>query len=104
MPGTFSLGMGQRLGIASAILGQPRYLILDEPANGLDPQGIHWLRGFLKDYASRGNAVFISSHLLAELARLVDDVIVIGRGRLIVSTSMRDLIATRSPEGVFVRT
>jgi ABC-2 type transport system ATP-binding protein len=85
-------------------LGEPRYLILDEPANGLDPEGIFWLRQFLEDYAARGNAVFISSHLLAELAQMVDDVVVIGRGKLIASTSMRDLIASRSPGRVFVRT
>jgi ABC-2 type transport system ATP-binding protein len=103
-PGRFSMGMSQRLGIAAAILGEPNYLILDEPANGLDPEGIFWLRQFLKDYAARGNAVFISSHLLAELAQLVDDVVVIGRGKLIASTSMRELIASRSPGGVFVRT
>jgi ABC-2 type transport system ATP-binding protein len=103
-PGKFSMGMSQRLGIAAAILGEPRYLILDEPANGLDPEGIFWLRQFLEDYAARGNAVFISSHLLAELAQMVDDVVVIGRGKLIASTPMRDLIASRSPGRVFVRT
>jgi ABC-2 type transport system ATP-binding protein len=103
-PGKFSMGMSQRLGIAAAILGEPKYLILDEPANGLDPEGIFWLRRFLKDYAARGNAVFISSHLLAELAQMVDDVVVIGKGKLIASTSMRDLIASRSPGRVFVRT
>jgi ABC-2 type transport system ATP-binding protein len=103
-PGTFSMGMSQRLGIAAAILGEPKYLLLDEPANGLDPEGIFWLRQFLKYYAAKGNAVFISSHLLAELAQLVDDVVVIGRGKLLASTAMRELIASRSPGGVFVRT
>ena len=67
-PGKFSLGMSQRLGIAAAVLAEPRHLLLDEPANGLDPEGIVWLRRFLKDYADRGNAVFISSHLLGEVA------------------------------------
>jgi ABC-2 type transport system ATP-binding protein len=103
-PGRFSLGMSQRLGIAAATLGEPSYLVLDEPANGLDPEGIVWLRGFLKDYAERGKAVFISSHLLGEMARLVDHVVVIGRGRLVTSESMRGLLASRARPGVFVRT
>jgi ABC-2 type transport system ATP-binding protein len=103
-PGKFSLGMSQRLGIAAAVLGEPKYLILDEPANGLDPEGIVWLRQFLKDYADRGNAVFMSSHVLGELAQLVDDVVVIGRGRLIATGSMQDLLASKSQPGVFVRT
>jgi ABC-2 type transport system ATP-binding protein len=103
-PGKFSLGMSQRLGIAAAVLGDPKYLILDEPANGLDPEGIVWLRQFLKDYADRDNAVFISSHVLGELAQLVDNVVVIGRGRLIATGSMQDLLASKSQPGVFVRT
>ena len=102
-PGKFSLGMSQRLGIAAAVLAEPRYLLLDEPANGLDPEGIVWLRRFLKDYADRGNAVFISSHLLGEMAQLVDDVVVIGRGRLITSGSMSDLLASNAHRTVFVR-
>lgn len=102
-PGKFSLGMSQRLGIAAAVLAEPRYLILDEPANGLDPEGIVWLRRFLKDYADRGNAVLISSHLLGEMAQLVDDVVVIGRGRLITSGSMDTLLATKAHSTVFVR-
>ena len=102
-PGRFSLGMSQRLGIAAAVLGEPRYLLLDEPANGLDPEGIVWLRQFLKDYAERGNAVFISSHLLGEMAQLVDDVVVIGRGRLITSSSMDALLASKAHATVFVR-
>jgi ABC-2 type transport system ATP-binding protein len=102
-PGTFSLGMAQRLGIAAAVLAEPRYLILDEPANGLDPEGMVWLRRFLRDYTSRGNGVFISSHQLGELARLIDDVVVIGRGRLIASGAMRDVLASRSHAAVFVR-
>src|SRR5437588_1646349 len=103
-PGKVSLGMSQRFGIAAAVLGTPKYLVLDEPANGLDPEGIVWLRQFLKAYADRGHAVFVSSHLLGEMAHLVDDVVVIGRGRLITSGSMRALLASRSRPSVFVRT
>ncbi len=102
-PGKFSLGMSQRLGIAAAILGNPKYLILDEPGNGLDPEGIAWLRDFLKDYASKGNAVFISSHLLSEMSQLADNVVVIGKGKLIANTSMQELIAGNSHSSVFVR-
>lgn len=103
-PGKFSLGMSQRLGIAAAILGKPKYLLLDEPANGLDPEGIAWLRQFIKDYASQGNAVFISSHLLSEMALMADNVVVIGKGKLIASTSMNSLISDSSQSGVFIRT
>jgi ABC-2 type transport system ATP-binding protein len=103
-PGKFSLGMSQRLGIAAAILGKPKYLMLDEPANGLDPEGIAWLRRFLKQYAEQGNAVFISSHLLSEMSQLADNIVVIGKGKLIASTSMKDLIAKDSHASVFVRT
>ncbi len=92
-PGKFSLGMSQRLGIAAALLGQPKYLILDEPANGLDPEGIAWLRQFLKEYADKGNAVFVSSHLLSEMSLMADNVIVIGKGKLIASTSIGDMLA-----------
>lgn len=102
-PGKFSLGMSQRLGIAAAILGEPKYLLLDEPANGLDPEGIAWLREFLKSYADRGNAVFISSHLLSEMSQLADNVVVIGRGKLIADTSISKLIADSGHAGVFVR-
>jgi len=102
-PGKFSLGMSQRLGIAAAILGKPKYLMLDEPANGLDPEGIAWLREFLKDYADRGNGVFVSSHLLSEMAQMADNVVVIGKGQLIAATSISDLIAKNSHSGVFVR-
>ena len=102
-PGKFSLGMSQRLGIAAALLGKPKYLILDEPANGLDPEGIAWLRDFLKSYADRGNAVFVSSHLLSEMSQMADNVVVIGRGRLIADTSMADLIKNSGHSGVFVR-
>lgn len=102
-PGKFSLGMSQRLGIAAAILGNPRYLILDEPANGLDPEGIHWLRQFLKDYADEGNAVFVSSHLLSEMSLMADDLVVIGKGKLITSGTVDDMISGAAGTGVFVR-
>ncbi len=102
-PGKFSLGMSQRLGIAAAILGKPKYLILDEPANGLDPEGIAWLRNFLKDYAAAGNAVLVSSHLLSEMSQMADDVVVIGKGKMIAQTSMQALIQKNSHSGVFVR-
>lgn len=80
-PKGFSLGMGQRLGLAAAILGKPEYLILDEPGNGLDPQGIHWLRDFLREYAAGGRTVFVSSHLLSEMSMMADRLVVIGQGR-----------------------
>lgn len=102
-PGKFSLGMSQRLGIAAAILGEPKYLLLDEPANGLDPEGIAWLRQFLKDYASQGNAVFVSSHLLSEMSQMADNVVVIGKGELIASTSVKEIIAGSAHKSVFVR-
>ncbi len=101
-PGKFSLGMSQRLGIAAAILGQPKYLMLDEPANGLDPEGIAWLRDFLREYASKGNGVLVSSHLLAEMSQMADNVVVIGKGKLIADTSVDKLIAGSS-SSVFVR-
>lgn len=101
-PGKFSLGMSQRLGIAAAILGEPKYLILDEPANGLDPEGIAWLREFLRDYAKDSRGVFISSHLLSEMSQLADNVVVIGKGNLIADTSMDKLIASAGSQ-VFVR-
>lgn len=102
-PGKFSLGMSQRLGLAAAILGEPRYLFLDEPANGLDPEGILWLRNFIRDYAKQGNGVFISSHLLSEMSQMADNVIVIGRGRLISSSTVKELVS-KGPSSVFVRT
>lgn len=102
-PGKFSLGMSQRLGIAAAILAEPKYLLLDEPANGLDPEGIVWLREFLEAYADRGNAVFVSSHLLAEMSQMADNVIVIGKGKLIASTSINELLSGSSQSNVFVR-
>jgi ABC-2 type transport system ATP-binding protein len=103
-PGKFSLGMSQRLGIAAAILGQPKYLILDEPANGLDPEGIAWLRDFLKDYADKGNAVFVSSHLLSEMSLMADNLVVIGKGKLISSGSVAEIISGSTSSGIFVRT
>jgi ABC-2 type transport system ATP-binding protein len=89
--GEFSLGMRQRLGLAGALLGEPRLLILDEPANGLDPAGIRWMREFLASFAHGGGAVFVSSHQLGEMSLLADEVIVISRGRLIAQTSVRQL-------------
>ncbi|HUC87774.1 MAG TPA: ATP-binding cassette domain-containing protein [Candidatus Binatia bacterium] len=103
-PGKFSLGMSQRLGIAAALLGNPKYLFLDEPGNGLDPEGIAWLRQFLKSYADEGNGVFISSHLLSEISQIADDVVVIGRGKLIANTSMKELVTGNAHSSVFVRT
>jgi ABC-2 type transport system ATP-binding protein len=101
-PGKFSLGMSQRLGIAAAILGKPKYLILDEPGNGLDPEGIAWLRQFLREYAKDGRGVFVSSHLLSEMSQLADNVVVVGKGRLIADTSIDKLIAGAG-SSVFVR-
>jgi len=101
-PGKFSLGMSQRLGIAAAILGNPKYLILDEPANGLDPEGIAWLRQFIREYARVGNGVLISSHLLSEMSLMADNVVVIGKGQLIADTSVDKLTAGAS-SSVFVR-
>jgi ABC-2 type transport system ATP-binding protein len=103
-PGKFSLGMSQRLGIAAALLGNPKYLFLDEPGNGLDPEGIAWLRQFLKSYADEGNGVFISSHLLSEMSQIADDVVVIGRGKLLANTSIKELVSGSAHSSVFVRT
>jgi ABC-2 type transport system ATP-binding protein len=99
----FSLGMRQRLGLASALLGTPDVLILDEPTNGLDPEGVHWLREFLRDFADNGGTVLVSSHLLAEVAQTVDDVVIIANGRLVTQSSLADL-TRRSQAGVRVRT
>ena len=95
--------MSQRLGIAAALLGKPKYLLLDEPANGLDPEGIHWLRKFLKDYAAAGNAVFVSSHLLSEMALMADNLVVIGKGKLITTGSVSELTNAASGTGVYIR-
>jgi ABC-2 type transport system ATP-binding protein len=102
-PKEFSLGMGQRLGLAGALLGEPHTLILDEPANGLDPAGIQWLRQFLKDYAAQGRTVFVSSHLLAEMALMADQLVVIGRGRLITSGPVEGFVSSASGTAVHVR-
>jgi ABC-2 type transport system ATP-binding protein len=91
--GKFSLGMAQRLGIAAALLGDPAVLILDEPVNGLDPEGIRWIRGLLKNLASHGRTVLISSHLISEVAQTADQLIVIGQGRLLAQTTVAELSA-----------
>ena len=97
--------MGQRLGIASAMLGDPGTLILDEPANGLDPEGILWIRNLLKGFAAEGRTVFLSSHLMAEMAQTADHLVVIGRGRLIADTTVTDIVAQASHDAaVVVRT
>jgi ABC-2 type transport system ATP-binding protein len=88
---TYSLGMRQRLGLAGALLGDPELLILDEPANGLDPAGVHWLRGFLRRFAEQGRTVLVASHVLAEVAQTVDQVVIIDRGRLLTSGPLADL-------------
>ncbi|MER6123823.1 ABC transporter ATP-binding protein [Streptomyces sp. NPDC001795] len=99
----FSLGMGQRLGIAGALLGDPRILMFDEPANGLDPEGIHWIRTLMKSLAAQGRTVFVSSHLMSEMALTADHLVVIGQGRLLADTSMADFIQQNSRSYVRVR-
>jgi ABC-2 type transport system ATP-binding protein len=94
--GAYSLGMRQRLGIARALLGDPAVLLLDEPANGLDPEGIHWLRGLLRDLADRGCAVLVSSHLIGEVARVADEVVVIRQGRFVTQAPVGQLVAGRA--------
>ena len=91
--GNYSLGMRQRLGIANALLGDPKVLVLDEPANGLDPAGIHWMRGLLRDFARRGGTVLLSSHLLREVEVIADELVVIGRGRIVAQGSKDELLA-----------
>ena len=100
--GQLSLGMRQRLGLAAALLGHPQLLILDEPANGLDPSGIHWLRSLLRQYAANGTSVLVSSHVLAELAQFADDVVVLDHGRLVLQSSVQHLVGTHG-QRVFVR-
>ena len=102
-PGGFSLGMGQRLGLATAVLAEPRVLMLDEPANGLDPQSIQWLRDFLTHYAQQGNSVLVSSHLLSEMELMADHLVVIARGRLIADESMTQFVARSTKNDVLVR-
>jgi ABC-2 type transport system ATP-binding protein len=94
--GSFSLGMGQRLGVAAALLGDPSTVILDEPANGLDPEGIRWIRNLLKGLAAEGKTVFLSSHLMSEMEQTADQLIVIGKGRLIADTSVESFVAQAS--------
>ncbi|HEY4348018.1 MAG TPA: ATP-binding cassette domain-containing protein [Gaiellaceae bacterium] len=101
--GTFSLGMGQRLGIASALLGDPHTVMLDEPINGLDPEGIQWVRNLLRQLAAEGRAVFVSSHLMSEMALTADRLIVIGRGRLMADTTVDELVKQASGKIVRVR-
>lgn len=98
--GTYSLGMRQRLGVAHALLGDPQVLILDEPANGLDPAGIRWMRGLLRGFADKGGTVLLSSHLLHEVELIADDLVVIGRGKIVIQGTKNDLLASA---GTFVR-
>ena len=102
-PKSFSLGMGQRLGLAGAILGRPKVLLLDEPANGLDPQSIQWLRDFLRHYASQGNVVFVSSHLLSEMQQMADRLVVIASGKMIADDSLANVVARSTRNDVLVR-
>jgi ABC-2 type transport system ATP-binding protein len=102
--GGYSLGMRQRLGIAAALLGDPPALLLDEPFNGMDPEGIVWLRGFLRSLAAQGRAVLVSSHLMSELQDTADHLVVVGRGKVIADTSVRELIAAASGDRVTLRT
>ena len=102
--GGFSLGMGQRLGIAAALLGQPQTVILDEPVNGLDPEGVRWVRTLLKSLADEGRTVFVSSHLMSEMALTASRLVVVGRGRLIADTTVEDFVHQSSGSAVRVRT
>lgn len=101
--GGFSLGMGQRLGLAAALLGDPEVLILDEPVNGLDPEGIRWVREFLRSLAQQGRTVLVSSHLLSEMAQTADELVVIGRGKLVAHASTYDFIREHASTSVVVR-
>ncbi|MFK0402718.1 ABC transporter ATP-binding protein [Microbacterium sp. NPDC090225] len=102
--GKFSLGMGQRLGIASALLGDPHTLILDEPVNGLDPEGVRWVRQFVRHAASEGRTVLLSSHLMSEMAQTADHVIVMGRGKVLADAPLEDLVRAWTTNRVRVRT
>ena len=102
--GGFSLGMGQRLGVASALLGNPSVLVLDEPVNGLDPEGVLWIRNSLKQLAAEGRTVLVSSHLMGEMALTATRLVVVGRGRLIADTTVDDFIASAGDNAVTVRT
>ena len=102
--GGYSLGMRQRLGIAAAVLGDPPALMMDEPFNGMDPEGIVWMRGFLRSLAAAGRAVLVSSHLMSELEDTADHLVIVGRGKVIADTSTRDLLAAVSGDRVTLRT
>jgi len=102
--GGYSLGMRQRLGIAAALLGDPPVLMFDEPFNGMDPEGILWMRGFLRSLSRQGRAVLVSSHLMSELEDTADHLVVVGRGKVIADTSVADLIASASGQRVLLRT
>lgn len=101
--GGFSLGMGQRLGVASALLGDPRVVVLDEPINGLDPEGVLWVRTLLKGLAAEGRTVFVSSHLMSEMAVTATRLVVVGRGRLIADTTVEDFVSRAGDDAVVVR-
>ena len=102
--GGFSLGMGQRLGVAAALLGQPRTVVLDEPVNGLDPDGVRWIRLLLKSLAEEGRTVFLSSHLMSEMAQTATRLVILGRGKLVAETSVEDFIDHAAAGDVLVRT
>jgi ABC-2 type transport system ATP-binding protein len=102
--GGFSLGMGQRLGIASALLGRPRTVVLDEPVNGLDPEGVRWVRDLLRELADEGRTVFVSSHLMSEMALTATRLVVVGRGRLIADSTVDEFVARTTVTSVTVRT
>ena len=102
--GGYSLGMRQRLGIAAALLGDPAVLIFDEPFNGMDPEGIVWMKGFLRSLAAQGRAVLVSSHLMSELQDTAGHLVVVGRGKVIADTSVTDLIAAASGNRITLRT
>ena len=101
--GGFSLGMGQRLGVATALLGNPKTVVLDEPVNGLDPEGVRWMRTMLQDLAALGHTVFVSSHLMSEMAQTATRLVVVGRGRLIADTTVTEFVARASIRSVTVR-
>jgi ABC-2 type transport system ATP-binding protein len=102
--GAFSLGMGQRLGIAAALLGDPQTVMLDEPVNGLDPEGVLWIRNLLTSLAEEGRTVFVSSHLMSEVALVADHLIVVGRGQLLADTTVRELVRAAGGDTVHVAT
>jgi ABC-2 type transport system ATP-binding protein len=101
--GNFSLGMGQRLGIAAALLGDPQTLILDEPVNGLDPEGVRWVREFVRDFAAQGHTVMLSSHLMSEMAMTADHLIVMGRGRVLADASVEEIVRDWTSTTVRIR-